>query len=128
MTLTTSAAATVTARAGAAEAATVEVTVGAVPTIEIQLPQQPTPTVGVPVTFDITVTVAAEGGSPVESLEIDFGDGDSADLGPASGQTSAMHIYEEDGSYTVRVTVTDRANQTTSQAIVISVLPAPVAP
>ncbi len=125
VTLTTSAAATVTARAGAAEAATVEVTVGAVPTIEIQLPQQPTPTVGVPVTFDITVTV---GGSPVESLEIDFGDGDSADLGPASGQTSAMHIYEEDGSYTVRVTVTDRANQTTSQAIVISVLPAPVAP
>jgi hypothetical protein len=128
VTLTTSTAAEVTARAGSAEAATANVGVGAVPTIEIALPQQSPPTVGVPVTFSITVTVAPEGGSPVENMRIDFGDGDSTDLGPASGQTSAMHIYEEDGSYTVRVTVTDTANQTTSQAIVITVLPAPVAP
>jgi adhesin/invasin len=128
VTLTTSTAATVTARAGSAEAATVEVGVGAVPTIVIALPEQSPPTVGVPVTFSITVTVAPEGGSPVENMRIDFGDGDSTDLGPASGQTSAMHIYEEDGSYTVRVTVTDTANQTVSQAIIITVLPAPVAP
>jgi PKD repeat protein len=128
VTLTTSTAAEVTARAGSADAATANVGVGAVPTVEIALPQQSPPTVGVPVTFSITVTVAPEGGSPVENMRIDFGDGDSTDLGPASGQTSAMHIYEEDGSYTVRVTVTDTANQTTSQAIVITVLPAPVAP
>ncbi len=78
-------------------------------------------------TFDITVTVA-EGGSPVKNVRIDFGDGDSANLGAVSGQTSATHVYDEDDSYTVRVTVTDTANQTTSQAIVIIVLPAPVAP
>ncbi len=128
VTLTTSTAATVSARAGSAEAATFDVGLGSVPTIGIELAEgQAAPTVGAPVTFIVTVT-AAEGGSPVKDVEIDFDDGDSANLGAVSGETSATHVYDEDDSYTVRVTVTDTANQTTSQAIVIIVLPAPVAP
>jgi Bacterial Ig-like domain (group 1)/PKD domain len=127
VTLTTSAAATVTARAGAAQAATVDVSVGAVAAVTITASTN-TPTVDQPVTFVITVTPPSQGGSPIESVEIDFGDGDSADLGAVSGQTSAAHTYAEDGDRTVRVTVTDTANQTTSQAIVISVQPiAPMA-
>jgi hypothetical protein len=43
------------------------------------------------------------------------------------GETSASHTYGNAGDRTVRVTVTDTANQTTSQAIVITVV-APVAP
>jgi adhesin/invasin len=124
VTLTTSTEATVTARAGGAEAATVDVsvTVIAAPTIELSA-SPAAPAVNQPVTFTITVTPAApaDGGSPVESVEIDFGDGDSADLGAVSGTTTAMHIYANPDSYTVQVTVTDTANQTTSQAVVIVV-------
>jgi hypothetical protein len=132
--LTTNVEATVTARAGVASGNTpapsgeVTVTVAAAAQITLTFaPLNPTlgPTVGQPVTFTIGVT---PGGSPVQSVRIEFGDGDSADLGAVSGTTSATHIYEEDDSYTVRVTVTDASNQTTSQAIVIVVLPAPVAP
>jgi hypothetical protein len=120
VTLTTSTAATVTARAGSATD-DVEVAVGAVPTIALTATPE-APAVGEPVTFGITVTVA-EGGSPVKSVRIEFGDGDSANLGAVSGQTSATHTYDSDGTRTVRVTVTDTANQTTSAAIVISVQP-----
>jgi hypothetical protein len=128
--LTTNVEATVTARAGVASGDTPapsgEVTVTVAAVAQITLTSAPLdPTVGQPVTFTIAVT---PGGSPVQSVRIEFGDGDSADLGAVSGTTSATHIYEEDDSYTVRVTVTDIANQTTSQAIVIVVLPAPVAP
>ena len=61
-------------------------------------------------------------------MEIEFGDGDSADLGAVSGDVTATHVYDEDDNYTVRVTVTDTANQTTSKAIVITVLPGPCGP
>jgi PKD repeat protein len=124
VTLSTSTAATVTARAGSATD-DVEVAVGTVPTIALTATPD-APTVGEPVTFGITITVP-EGGSPVKSVRIEFGDGDSANLGAVSGQTSATHTYDSDGTRTVRVTVTDTANQTTSGAIVISVQPsAPV--
>ena len=127
VTLTTSTAATVTARAGAAEAATVDVTVTALPTIDLSVVGTAPPTVGTPVTFQATITVP-EGGTPIENVEIEFGDGDSADFGAVSGEVTATHVYDEDGEHTVRVTVTDTANQTTSKAIVITVLPGPVAP
>lgn len=127
VTLTTSTAATVTARAGAAEAATVDVTVTALPTIDLSVVGTAPPTVGTPVTFQATITVP-EGGTPIENVEIEFGDGDSADFGAVSGDVTATHVYDEDDEYTVRVTVTDTANQTTSKAIVITVLPGPVAP
>jgi hypothetical protein len=127
VTLTTSTAATVTARAGAAETATVNITVTALPTVDLSVVGTSPPTVGTPVTFQATITVP-EGGTPIENVEIEFGDGDSADFGAVSGEVTATHVYDEDGDYTVRVTVTDTANQTTSKAIVITVLPAPVAP
>jgi len=118
VTLTTGSAATVTARAGA-KTDDVDVAVGVVSTIGLTATPD-APTVGEPVTFGISITVP-EGGSPVKSVRIDFGDGTSANLGAVSGQTSATHTYEHDGTRTVRVTVTDTANQTTSAAIVISV-------
>jgi hypothetical protein len=122
VTLTTSTEADVTARAGSKESAPVKVsvTVIVVPTIGLTT-TTPAPLVDVPVTFLITVT-PAPGGSPIEEVRIDFGDGDSADLGAVSGQTSATHTYGDAGDRTVRVTVTDTADQTTSQAIVITVV------
>ncbi len=118
--LTTSTAATVTARSGSASD-DVEIAVGAVATIALTA-EPSAPRVGEPVTFGITITVP-DGGSPVKNARIEFGDGDSANLGAISGTTSATHTYDSDGTRTARVTVTDTANQTTSAAIVISVQP-----
>ena len=88
VTLTTSTAATVTARAGSAEAATVDVTVTRSPPLKSQLLGTAPPTVGTPVTFQVTVTVGPKAAAPIENVGIEFGDGDSADLGAVSGQTS----------------------------------------
>ena len=128
VTLTTSTEATVTARAGGAEAATVDVsvTVIVVPTIGLSVAGTAQPIVDVPVTFNISVAVP-EGGNPVTDMQIEYGDGDEDDLaisaqpGGPEGQITAMHIYGSAGDFTVRVTVTDTANQTTSQSIVITV-------
>ncbi len=87
--LTTNVNATVTARAGvasgdtAAPSAEIDITVAALPAIDLSAAPE-APTVGQPVTFTITVT-PAEGGSPVKSVRIEFGDGDSANLGAVSG-------------------------------------------
>jgi PKD repeat protein len=129
--LTTNVDATVTARAGVASGDTtapsdeVTVTVAALPVITLSASPE-APSVGQPVTFTITVAPAV-GGNPVTSVRIEFGDGDSANLGAVSGQTTASHTYDDDGSRTVRVTVTDAAGQQTAQALVITVSPgAPV--
>jgi PKD repeat protein len=125
--LTTSVEATVTARAGvtsgdtAAPTGTVVVTVAALPSIAITASPDPA-IAGQPVTFSISVTLAG-GGNPVRSVRIEFGDGDFEDLGAVTGSTSASHVYNNDGSKTVKVTVTDTAGQQTSQSLVIIVQP-----
>ena len=52
-------------------------------------------------------------------MSIDYGDGSSRNLG--SGTTSASHVYNSAGTFSVTTTVTDSANQTTSQVLVIVV-------
>lgn len=118
-TLTTNREAEVTARAGAAEA---QVTVGvrAAPTVSVTV-SPANPVAGSPANFSITVT-PADGGNPIDSIRIDFGDGDSRSLGTSS--TSASHVYDEPGSYTVRVIVEDTEGQETSQTLLITVVEA----
>ena len=69
------------------------------------------PVAGRPATFTIAVTVPA-GGNLVQQRAINFGDGESRTLSVAStgGQTTVAHTYEDDGTYTVSVTV-DRHRQ-----------------
>jgi PKD repeat protein len=61
--------------------------------------------------------------NPVKSVRIEFGDGDFEDLGALTGPTSVSHIYSDDGTFTVKVTVTDTAGQQVSQSLVLVVLP-----
>ena len=48
-------------------------------------------------------------GDAVRDVVIDFGDGESRSLSVAStgGTTTVAHVYEDDGTFTVRVTATD---------------------
>ncbi len=117
---TTNAKATVTARAGA-QSADLVVDIAALPTITIT-PTPAAPTAGQAVTFSIAVD-ASSAANPVKNVRIDFGDGDFEDLGPLAGTTSVAHVYGNDGTKTVTVTVTDTAGQQSSQVLVLDVLP-----
>ena len=76
------------------------------------------------VNFTLTVNVPA-GGLPIQQARIDFGDGDSRSLGALpNGATTVGHVYRNDGSYTVALTVTDSGGNSTTQRTVVVVLPA----
>ena len=100
-----------TARAGSQEA-TATVTVQAAPTVAVTVTPA-TPIAGQPVTFAIQVTPATNG-NPIQSMTIDFGDGERRTIG-SGGSTSVAHVYAEAGTYTVTVTVRDTAGQDSSQ-------------
>jgi PKD repeat protein len=122
-TLTTTRQTQVTARAGAVEA-TATIEIAAAPTVNVAV-SPATPVAGNPAVFTITVEPAA-GGNPVQSVTIDYGDGQQQALG--TGSTSASHIYRQAGTYTVTVRVRDVAGQETTQVLVIVVQAAPPIP
>jgi hypothetical protein len=88
----------------------------------IQITQSPNPGhSGVPTTLLIQVTPAT--GIGVQDLLVDYGDGQSADLGGTSS-AQIQHIYTVpagSSTFTVRVTVLDTSGQTTIGLAVISV-------
>jgi hypothetical protein len=117
-TLTTTRDADVTATAGA-KTATASVKVSPAPTVSVTV-SPAAPAAGQAVVFTITVTPAVNG-SPVQSVRIDYGDGDSQNLG--GGSTTASHVYSEAGTYTATVRVRDTAGQETAQVLVVVVNP-----
>jgi adhesin/invasin len=122
-TLTTTRQTQVTARAGAREA-TATIEVAAAPAVNVTV-SPATPTAGQPAVFAITVQPAT-GGAPIQSVTIDYGDGQQQQLG--TGSTSASHIYNQPGTYVVTVRVRDVTGQETSQVLVIVVQAAPPIP
>jgi PKD repeat protein len=124
-TLTTTGAAKVTATAGAVTSDPLDITVAALPTITLSASPSPA-TAGQPVSISVGVD-ATNASNPVRSVRIEFGDGDFEDLGAVAGTTSVSHVYNNDGAYTVKVTVTDAAGQQATQALGVTVQPhAPV--
>jgi Big-like domain-containing protein/PKD domain-containing protein len=85
----------------------------------IVITQSPNPgKAGTVTTLTIQVTVPT--GIGIQDMTINFGDGQSADLG---GQASASvpHIYNAVNTYTVTVTVLDTAGQTTIGTAIVSI-------
>ena len=122
-TLTAARDATVTATVGGADP--VEVNVSVDDAIGLDVTVSPnTPNAGSATTFSIVVTVP-DGANPASRVEIDFGDGESRSLSVPStgGTTTVAHIYDEDGTYTVRVRVIDTAGRAQSKDLVIAVQP-----
>jgi PKD repeat protein len=121
--LTTDRTSEVTARAGGQEA-TITIDRQEAPTVAVTVAPA-SPIVDQPAVFTVTVT-PAEGGTPIQSVSIDFGDGDEVQLGSSS--TTASHVYRETDDFTVTVVVRDVAGQETRQVLVISVIDPPVPP
>src|SRR5688572_5649385 len=104
-TLTTNQPASVTATAGGTSSTATAITLASRPTVSITAPG--TPTEGAVTTLNITVTPAASGGSPIQSVVVEYGDGSSDNLGSVTGTVSVQHVYGDEGTYTPTVTVTD---------------------
>ena len=104
--LITTRTAKVTARAGTATPAEFTVGVSVAPTVTIASTTA-TPTVGQPVTFTVTLPAAAAGASPIQSVIVDFGDGQTQVLGGVTGTFGLTHTYNVAGGYTVSARATD---------------------
>jgi PKD repeat protein len=85
------------------------VTVGARPQPTISLTTSANPTAGTTTTFTLSVAPAANSGTVISDVTIDFGDGSPAvDLGATSGTTIAVqHTYQTGGTYTVTAIARD---------------------
>jgi hypothetical protein len=122
-TLTTTREATVSASAGGQVAEPVTVGVQALPGVSVTV--VPSPAVeDEPATFTITVTPSGDDGNPIQSISIDFGDGNRLSLGNTTGTTgtTVSHTYDTSGTYTVRVRVRDTEGQEVTQVLVITVV------
>jgi hypothetical protein len=114
--LTTTQETTVTARAGAAkDAGTIKVTVDANIKIELATTSATNP---------IQLKVTPAQGVTATKVVIDFGDGESTDLGPIRGETLVAHRYTLAGTYPIRATQTNQ-NGSTNSAVLVAVVPAP---
>ena len=114
--LSTTAAATVTASAGG-KTGTAKVTVRSRSTVELTVP---TASVFVGAATSFTVK---PGTVTLTNVEIDFGDGDSIQLGAISASTVVQHFYEDDGIFLVEVTATDVDGGTAVASGSVAVIP-----
>ena len=119
-TLTTTRSTQVTARAGTHEAsATIQV--ASLPSVNVTV-SPPSPIVDEPAVFTINVQPSNDG-SPIQSVTIEYGDGQQQSLG--AGSTTASHVYRSTGTYTVVVRVRDTTGEEITQVLVLTVVAPP---
>jgi hypothetical protein len=113
--------ATVVDASGNSNTVSTSVTVIPVPRPTIIITPSPVPGhVNTQTTLQIQVTLP--NGISVQDLLVEFGDGQQADLGGATS-ASVPHVYTTQGTFTVRVTVTDTTGQTTVGTTAVSIGP-----
>lgn len=120
--LTTSRTAKVTATAGVTSGSGTTATVAPTNTITVVVNAGATvvfgafspaaPVVGQPVSVTLTITPNATTGSSIRNVVVNFGDGQSQNLGAVSGAVPLSHTYNSQGTYTLTATVTDSNGDT----------------
>src|SRR5438034_9048454 len=74
----------------------VTVNVSPVPTVTISPATTGTLTAGSPITFNLTVTPAANATTQIRNVQVDFGDGSVFPLGPITGTQPVQHAFTRD--------------------------------
>jgi PKD repeat protein len=75
-----------------------------------------------PATVNFNIQITAPQGVGIEDVLIDFGDGTTSDVGGATGSLPPIqHVYQNGGTFTVRVTVTDSTGTVTTGTTVITI-------
>jgi hypothetical protein len=112
---------TVTDACGNTSVVSTSVTVIPVPAPTVIITFSPVPAkVNTQTTFTIQVTVPS--GISVVNTVIDFGDGQTQNLGGLTGSSPPIpHVYTTTGTFTARVTVTDSTGRTTIGSTSVSV-------
>jgi hypothetical protein len=100
----------------------VTVDVAGAPNLGITLPTA-TPTAGLPATFTFVVTQAANNGSAIRSLTVNWGDGSTQELGAVTGSAAVAHTYRSEGSYTITATITDGSGNVVTVSTAVAVNP-----
>ena len=81
------------------------------PTVSIALANPgTTPTAGTDTAFTASVAPAASTGTVIQDATINYGDGNSTDLGPVTGGSASFtlhHVYQAGGTYNVVLSATD---------------------
>ena len=103
---------------------TVTVNVAGSPTLTIT-PPATTPSAGLPASFTFAVAVPATNGSAIRNVTVDWGDGQTQDLGVVTGSTTVSHTYRSEGSYLVVGTVTDSFGTVVKNSTTVAVNPKP---
>ena len=125
-TLTTNAAATVTASAGGGSGTTAGPTPA---TVNITIKPRTTVTLTVPGTANVStptsISVGVGANTIVTDVVLDFGDGETVNLGALSSTTptNVIHLYGDDGTFVVTATATDSDGIRTPVSSQIAVLP-----
>ncbi len=105
--------------------ASVTVNVNPLPTVSISAPAG-TLTARSPIVFTLSVVPGANSTAQIRNVNVNFGDGDTIDLGSVTGSNQTVgHRYDDEGTYAVRVTAVDTLGGSTSAATVIVVQPLP---
>jgi PKD repeat protein len=105
---------------------TATINVASFPTASITL-NPATPVAGQ--TFQATISAAVpQGGSPVQNITVDFGDGTVRNLGGTSANQNQVvsHAYSRPGTYTITVTLIDAAGERSTSSTVVTVQTAQV--
>jgi len=102
--------------------ATITINVAGAPTLLIT-PPTTAPTAGLPATFTFVVTAAATNGSAIRDLTVNWGDGQTQDLGAVVGTATVSHVYRAPGAYTITGTVTDNSGSTVPVSTSVTVNP-----
>jgi hypothetical protein len=101
--------------------ATVTVRVNPLPTVSITA-DGTIFTAGMPVTFSISAQPGTNSTAQIRDVVVSFGDGDSQSLGGVSGTgLKVQHRYDDEGTFTVSVRVTDTLGTVVSAATVLVV-------
>ena len=137
VTLTTGQPATVTATIGATGSASGNLGAGTQGTVAISVAPRPLPSVSVTpsanptaqavTTFTISAVPAANSGTTIQNVSINFGDGSRpVDLGAGSGAgvVVAQHQYQSAGTFMVTATAVDSGGASATATAVIIVAPA----
>jgi adhesin/invasin len=103
---------------------TVTVNVAGSPTLTITVPATP-PSAGLPASFTFAVTAPATNGSAIRNVTVDWGDGQTQDLGVVTGSTSVSHTYRTEGSFLIVGNVTDSFGTVIRNSTTVAVNPKP---
>ncbi|HZT75882.1 MAG TPA: Ig-like domain-containing protein [Vicinamibacterales bacterium] len=102
--------------------ATITIAIAGAPQIVITPPTTP-PGAGLPAAYTFAVTAATTNGCLVRDLTVNWGDGQTQDLGAVTGSAVVQHAYANAGAYTIKATVTDSCGftQTVSSGVAVTV-------